>query len=66
MCLALNDTSLTVSLVGLSKSVSGGGRELISLELYCRWAHVQLLARCAGAGGHNGEQRPQATASGIL
>ena len=32
--LALNVASLTVSLVGLSKSVSGGGRELIHPELY--------------------------------
>ena len=44
--LALNVTSLTVGLVGLTKSVSGGGRELISPELYCRWAHVQPLAGC--------------------
>ena len=51
-CLALNVTSLTVSLVGPSKLVSGGGRELINPELYCRcctvgrWAHVQPLAKC--------------------
>ena len=46
MRLALNVTSVTVSLEGLNKSVSGGGRELISPKLYCRWAHVQPLARC--------------------
>ena len=44
--LAVNVTSLTLSLVGLSKSVSGGDRELIIPELYRRWAHVQPLAKC--------------------
>ena len=44
--LALNVTTLTVSLVGLSKSIPGGGRELVCPDLYCRWAHVQPLARC--------------------
>ena len=44
--LALNVMSLTASLVGLGKSVPGGGRELISPELCCGWAHVQPLARC--------------------
>ena len=44
--LALNVTTLTMSLVGLSKSIPGGDRELIGPKLYCRWAHVQPLARC--------------------
>ena len=44
--LALNVTSLTVNVVGLIKSVAGGGRELVCPELYCRWVHVQPLARC--------------------
>ena len=69
--LVLNVTSLTVSLMGLSKAVPGAGRELISLislELYRRWAHVQPLARCISGpiGDHIGEQRPQAAATGIL
>ena len=44
--LALNVTTMAMSLVGLSKSISGGGRELISPELYRSRAHVQPLACC--------------------
>ena len=33
--MALNFTTLTVSLVGPAKSQAGGGQELISTELYC-------------------------------
>ena len=44
--LALNLTTLAVSFVGLSKSVTAGGRGLINPELYHGLVHVKPLARC--------------------